>query len=124
MSLRIHPRLFLLAIILIVVIQFVSNVIVLNNERGGYKSNNAQLMVVPPPSSYANSNKGNDAKTTATSGTDDTIHPVICNELLKDPTIWDPSKLPYIMLIFFLVILYMSLIHMHPSHPIFLSHTQ
>jgi hypothetical protein len=117
MSVRIHPRLFLLAIVLIAVIQFISNVIVINNEnetgeyksrlrrlrqkKGEYKSN-VQLMVVPHPSSYAN--KDNNDATTATSGTDDNIRPVICNELLKDPTIRDPSKLPYCMLIFFLVL--------------------
>ena len=28
-----------------------------------------------------------------TSDGDDNVRPVICNELLKDPTIWDPSKL-------------------------------
>ena len=34
-----------------------------------------------------------DTTTTTTTTTTATIRPVICNELLKDPTIWDPSKL-------------------------------
>jgi hypothetical protein len=82
---RIHPLLFLLAIVLIAVIQFASNVIVINNEWGEYR-NNVQSMMVPPPFSSSGARR-------ATSGTDDNIRQVICDELLQDPTIWDPSKL-------------------------------
>ena len=43
-----------------------------------------------------------------TSDGDDDAHPVICNELLKDPTIWDPSKL-HNTLIFYLLLFFFYL---------------
>eukprot|EP00985_Skeletonema_marinoi_P024735 scaffold17487_cov133-Skeletonema_marinoi.AAC.3 len=49
----------------------------------------------PPTSQTASSSsyvKG-DATAAISDGENDDVRPVICNELLKDTTIWDPSKL-------------------------------
>ncbi len=47
----------------------------------------------PPVTSSTTAVKGDAKAVISSSDGDDNVRPVICNELLNDSTIWDPSKL-------------------------------